>query len=429
MNPWVGAQEPATNAVRVTPRLIRDLTEEARTNNASLWASRARILAAQENAKSIPLWRDPEVMAGGMTAEREMRAEDGDLIYGVEQMLPVFGKEKATRNAARVEIAVEEAGFEDRFQRLHKTLAQALFTAAFSDELLVLGREDLAWLETLAAVVEQRYQAGNASQVDFLRVQNERSKRAEQIRSDENNRHAAYVSVNRLLNRNLLAGWARMELPAIPGPVPFTDRLLALATGLEPKLRMLRKESERAEALAELSRKERRPNLSAVAEGRQFSRTGEGRSAEFLLKMSIPWFNGDKYRAAIRRDQARVQELENEIEDYTHELRAEVHHMTARIDNARREALLYRDQIIPRSEQALRSAEAAWKASRDAFRDVLDSRRMLIDAKTMYFRSVTEQYMAMSELVLFCGLGDLEALEMLGRQDHPETSSNAEGLK
>jgi cobalt-zinc-cadmium efflux system outer membrane protein len=105
-------------------------------------------------------------------------------------------------------------------------------------------------------------------------------------------------------------------------------------------------------------------------------------------------------------------------------LRAEVHHLAARVDNARREAVLYRDQIIPRSEQALRSAEAAWQASRDAFRDVLDARRMLIDARTMYVRAVAEQYIAMSELILCCGIGDLEALEMLGKEDHPEISDN-----
>src|SRR6188508_2576982 len=86
----VTAQEPATHAVVLTPRLINELAEEARTNNAALWASRARVVAAEENAKSIPLWRDPEVMVGGMAADQEMRAEDGDLIYGVEQMLPVF---------------------------------------------------------------------------------------------------------------------------------------------------------------------------------------------------------------------------------------------------------------------------------------------------------------------------------------------------
>ena len=59
------------------------------------------------------------------------------------------------------------------------------------------------------------------------------------------------------------------------------------------------------------------------------------------------------------------------------------------------------------------------------FRDVLDARRMLLDARLMFARAVTEQYQMMSELVLCCGLGDLEALQMIGA----EPESQNEGTK
>ena len=410
------AQENATNdtnRIVLTPELINAYAEEARSNNAALWAARSRVIAAQENARSIPLWRDPEVMFGGMAAETMMRAQDGDIMYGVEQMLPVFGKEKAARNAARAEIPIEEADLEYQFQSIRKALAESLFKAALTDELLILSQQDLLWLETLTAAVEERYSFGDASQMDVLRAQNERSRRAEQLQNEENARETAYASVNRLLNRNVISGWARMELPDLAGAVPLTTRLLSFAEKSEPKLQMLREQRAEAEAMVDLSRKERRPDLAAAVEARQYSRTGEGRSAAVLLKMTLPWLNRDKYSAAVRRDEARVQEVDYQIEDYLYELRTEVHHLIARIDNARREALLYRDEIIPRSETALRSAEAGWQSSRDAFRDVLEGRRMLLEARTMYFKAVAEQYMALSELILRSGVRDLKALEML----------------
>ena len=46
-------------------------------------------------------------------------------------------------------------------------------------------------------------------------------------------------------------------------------------------------------------------------------------------------------------------------------------------------------------------------------RDVLEARRMLVEARLMFARAVAEQYEMLSELVLCCGLGDLEALQML----------------
>mgnify|MGYP003574917903 FL=1 len=397
----------------LTPALISEFAEEARTNNAALWAARARIKAAEENARSIPVWRDPEMMVGGMAAERMMREEDGDLMYGVEQMLPVFGKEKAERAAAAAEVPVEQADFDLKFQTLRKELSEALFKAVLADEVLTVSQEDLMWLETLSATVEQRYGVGEATQVDVLRVQNERSKRAEQVRNEENERESAYATVNRMLNRNVISGWAQMKLPEVAPPIPFSTRLVALATKFEPKLRMMRQQRQQAEAMANMTRKAARPDLAAGVEGRHYSRTGEGRSAEVVLKMSIPLFNRSKYKAAVRREEARVEQIDYEIEDYIYELRTDVHHMVAKIDNSRREALLYRDEIIPRSELALRSAEAAWQVNREAFRDVLDARRMLLEGRTMYFRAVAEQCMALSELVLCCGVGDLEALEML----------------
>lgn len=418
----VNAQEngTGTNRIVLTPELINQYAEEARTNNAALWAARSRIVAAQENARSIPLWRDPEVLLGGMAAEAMMREEEGDILYGVEQILPVFGKEKAARNTARAIIPVEEAELDYQFQILRKTLADAIFKAVLTDELLVLAQQDLQWLETLATATEQRYSAGDASQMDVLRVQNERSRRAQQLRNDENEREAAYASVNRLLNRNVIAAWARMELPEIAPPVHFTTRLLSYAEKFDPQLNVLREKRAQAEAVVERTRTERRPDLAAGVEARHYSRTGEGRSAALILKMTLPFVNRGKNTAAVRRDEALVKEVDYQIEDMIYELRTEVHHLVARIDNARREALLYRDEIIPRSQQALRSAEAAWQSSRDAFRDVLDGRRLLLEARTMYFKAVAEQYEAMSELILCCGIGDLEALEMLTRSTAEE---------
>jgi len=45
---------------------------------------------------------------------------------------------------------------------------------------------------------------------------------------------------------------------------------------------------------------------------------------------------------------------------------------------------------------------------------------MLLEGRLMHARAVAEQYQMLSDLVLCCGLGDLEALEMIGAQ--PEAS-------
>jgi outer membrane protein TolC len=146
-----------------------------------------------------------------------------------------------------------------------------------------------------------------------------------------------------------------------------------------------------------------------------------------MVNFSLPFFNRSKYRADIKRDEARLKTVEAETADLTLGVREEVHGLTVKIDTARREAVLYRDDIIPRSEAALASAHAAWESGRGMFRDVLDARRMLLDGRLMFARAVSEQYQMMSELVLCCGLGDLEALQMIGAEpDLPESNSTPE---
>ncbi len=59
------------------------------------------------------------------------------------------------------------------------------------------------------------------------------------------------------------------------------------------------------------------------------------------------------------------------------------------------------------------------------FFDVMEARRMFLEAQSMLARALSEQYQMMSELVLSCGLGDLEALQMIGAgQTPPESKSN-----
>jgi outer membrane protein TolC len=133
-----------------------------------------------------------------------------------------------------------------------------------------------------------------------------------------------------------------------------------------------------------------------------------------VLSLNLPWGNAEKYRNDIRREEAKLRAAELELADWQLAVRQEVHYLTVAIDAAWREALLYRDEIIPRSEQALASARAAWETGRRTLREVLETRRMLLEARLMYARAVAEQYTMMAELVLCCGLGDFQALGMIG---------------
>jgi outer membrane protein TolC len=393
-----------------------------RTNHPALLALAARTNAAGASFAAIRTWDDPVARVGGMAAREDMRAEDGDLIYGVEQRLPLFGRPKLERNVAREELASEAANAEYQFQILRRDLAKIAFRAALANATVTVGEQDLDWLSTMLQTVDGRYRAGQATLVDVLQMENERAKRQTQLQNDRDRLQHDQASLNRLLNRELGTPWPVLLLPPVAEAVAYNPRLVTVALRYEPKLKMLRQQARQAGANVDLTRRRRLPDVSVGFEARNYTGDGSFRQGMMLLNMSLPWVNASKYGQELKRDEARLSAAEYDIADYELAIREEVHGLTVKIEAARREAVLYRDEVVPRSESALESARFGWEASRNTFRDLLEARRQLLDARLMLARATAEQYEMLSELVLCCGLGDLEALQMIetGQDVTPE---------
>ena len=414
---WAQTAAPeagGTNVLQLTPALVNELAEEMRAKNPALLAAGARTNAAGAGVGAVRTWEDPMVRAGGMAAREDFRASDGDLIYGVEQRLPLFGKPALARKLATAGLVTQTATADYQFQILKKELAKAAFRTALADEVISLGVQDLGWLQTVSQTVERKYSAGQASLVELSLVENDRARRASQLETDRNQLAHERVSLNRLLSRELHSPWPVLALPPLAGPIGYNEKLVNFALKYEPRIKVLRQEISQAEAAVEVTKRQRAPDVSVGLEGRNYSGNGSFRQGALVFTMNLPWLNGGKYRSEIKRDEAKVQAAEFDLKDYELSVREELHHLTVKIDAARRQALLYRDEIIPRSETALESARIGWENGRGTFRDLLDARRMLIDGRLMQSRALAEQYELLSELVLCCGLGDLEALQMIG---------------
>jgi len=125
------------------------------------------------------------------------------------------------------------------------------------------------------------------------------------------------------------------------------------------------------------------------------------------------------------REETKKQARAKDISDMELEVRHNVHDVTVKIDTARREALLYQDDIIPRTRQMLESMYATWQANSGPLRDVLETRRMLLEAELSRAKAISEQYQALSELLLYSGLQDFEALELLAPAQPQNTEAKA----
>lgn len=400
----------------LTPAYLNRVAESLRTHSPGLRAAQALSDAGEAGVGAVRTWEDPMVMVGGMVADEEMRAEEGDLLYGVQQKLPLFGRPAAARRLAEAQRDVAQADAEFRFQMLRRDLARTLFKAALADRVVQIGEQDLSWIESTLATAESRYQIGEGLQAAVLRLQNERARRRDQLITERRQQEQTRIALNRLLGATNNPAWPVFELPAPAGPVAFSEQLVSVSTRYEPRLKVMRRMVGESDAMVAIARKMRLPEVSLGAEARHASRDGEFRQAMITLSLSVPWFNEGRTRSEVRREEARRSAAQWEAADYELAIREELHQLVLGADAARREALLYRDEITPRSEKALASAETAWSAGRAMFLEVLEARRMLLEARLMYARAVAEQYTMLSDLVLCCGLADLEALQMIGAE-------------
>lgn len=416
-----------TNIVRLTSAEVNRLVEIMRINHPALRAWDARVRAARHATNSVPIWGDPMLAFGGVMsdgARGPMLREEGDLLYGLEQPIPLFGKPASMRAVAQREAEVEFSRASMEFQNFRRDLANLLFTVAFQQESIEIGREDLNWLQTMSSLTEERYRAGTSTQVETLRVQNEYSKRIEALRTETLRRDQTLVGINRLLNRPFDGSLPEFRLLAVAAPLALNSNLVALAVRNEPRLRVLEAETRTLEAQVASTRKSRLPEVGGFLEGRQYSGDGGFREATIGVKLTLPWFNAGKYRSDLARDRARVQATQFEVENTQQLVREEIHRLLVEIDAARREAILYQNEILPRSRLALEAAHASWTANRGMFNDVMETRRGVLEARLMRAKAISQQHQAMTELILACGLNDLAALASIAASDSEPSSTS-----
>jgi outer membrane protein TolC len=407
--------DAATNAVVISTDLINRLVEEARTNNPALLAASSRVKAATLNAGAIRAWEDPRMMFGGsvFSSEGFDPKQEGDLVYGVEEKLPLWGKPELNRRIADTEVSMRQAEVGLRLQEVRRDLARGLLATAFAGRMVEIGEQDLAWLEVTAKAVENKYRAGGAVLADTLQIQNEAAKRNDELLTDRHRLAHERFALNRLLNRSADSRWPSLQLPPAGPVIPLSQKLLTLALQNEPKLKVMEQEIKQAQATAELTRKSRLPEVSLDVEGRQFSGDGGFREGDFTLRFSLPWFNGDKYRKDYERDKEKQKSAEQEREDQALMVREELHHLSVEIEASHRQALLYNGEITTRANQALTSRLADWETGHGMVRDVLDARRMLLDSELTSAQATTEQNEMLAELLLWTGLESVEALAPL----------------
>ncbi len=430
--PGLRAAEPAVppGPVEVTPELIDRLMAEAHGQNPALEAAGSRAQAANSAVAAIRTWDDPTASfgvwapgPGGFSSSAQ-----GNLVYGLDEKLPLHGLPDLKRKVAAADASRDQlaAGYET--QKLRRDLLEALYGLALAGREADLAGQDLAWLDAMVAEVDHRYRVGQASQVDWLKVQTARAIAGDDLTTkQEESEHSAFA-LNRILNRDLHAPWPRVAVPSLAPSIYYTPQLIAAAMAAEPRLQIMRQESLSAQAAADLTHRERLPDVSVGLQAWQYSGDGGLRQEMATVNFSLPWLNRGSYDNEWRSDEERKRASDFAAEDQALSVREELHHHLIELDAARRRAVLYQDQLIPLTQQTLASAQAAWEHNLGPFQDILDAHRMLVADQLALAQALTGQNTLLAEVSYLTGTrdqGSLVALAGKPTSDHEGHSPEA----
>ena len=391
----MGMQAPGSQ--RLDAPFLSMLRAEAARSHPAAAAGKQRAAASGQDLQAVRLWEDPRVGFGFMAANRMMRADQGDLILGIEQTLPKPGLFDAQRRKAA---AVHRAEVENARGAVLTAGAEAARNAielALADESITLQQAQITWLGAMTENARQMATSPMGSNIDALRMETELAKEQQMLESACRNRAGFARKLNLTLGRPLDAPWPALKLPATPPAVPIALAEIARVPHANPQVRAMKEMAGAAAAESGMARRERQPEFSLGLDTSLYSR-GDWRSTTVAVKMSLPWINESSYQAKISSAQNRELAAGHDVEALRREVAAEILTSITDAANAAAQARAYSGEVHDKALQASRAIEAAWISSKAPLTDLLDASRMLFSIRLEQRRFIAMQLAALEQL-------------------------------
>lgn len=371
-------------------------------------------------AQELALGANPELSAAG----RELEAREATIVQAQTRPNPEFSTliedtrretrtttlqlsqpiELGGKRAARIGAA--ERGRDAASLELEAKRAEirSAVTAAFFD---VLVAQERLWLAQASVELAQRATAAAARRVTAGKVSPVEETRARVAEAGARVELATAASELATARRRLAATWAnpspRFEraegdpeaLPPLPDLADLNARLAASPSLLRAKI-----EVERRQALAQVERSRRVPDLTVSLGAKRNEELGLNQ-AVFGVSMPIPVFDrnqGNLLEALRRTDKARDQLSAAEIR-----LLNELAVAYERLSTARQETASLRRDVLPGAQSALDAATRGFELGKFSFLDVLDAQRTLFQARAQSLRALAEAHRSAAEIERILG--------------------------
>jgi len=386
-------------AFHVKAQNLNDYYTMAAENNPELKAKYKEFEAAMQRIPQVSALPDANLSMGYFISPVETRLGPQNLRLSLSQMFPWFGTLKAQKNVASLVAESKYQTFLNIKNQLFSQVASVYYPLYELQKLKDIEQENITILTSYKKIAQAKYENGNGSLVDVLRVEimiNEAQTNLEILSKKE---PALTAWFNSVLNRKY------DEKVVIPKDVklkaiPMEYRKDSITSN--PILQELELKKQAAAEAIKVAKKQGLPKLGVgldyvfVGPGmNNFPESGRDIIMP-MVTMSLPIFR-KKYTAA--KDEARLMQ-----ESYTYQkeasenkLNGTYYKLVFELEKEKELLKLYEGQVITLS-QSLNLLFTYYSNANKDFEEVLRMQQELLKYQKMQLSSLSNYYIKLAEL-------------------------------
>lgn len=385
---------------------LNDYLEEAVTSNPEIRSFELQYNLAQEKASEVNSLPDTEIGVGYFVSTPETRTGAQRARFSVKQILPWFGTIDARVDAQNAMADAQYIDYVVAKRKLQLEVAQNYYALYGINAKMSVLQQNKQLLKTYEELAISAVEVGNASAVDFLKIQIRQNELDAQWQILAEELAASRIQFNNLLNTEVNQVVILPDSLMIPQEEQEIDYE---ALNQNPELLKYEKLYESIARSEDLNRREAAPKLGVgldyipVSERTDMMVTENGKDIVMpMLSVSVPIFNS-KYKSVSRQNEIRQHEVEAQRTMRYNSLRS----LFAEAEKSRNAARIQFETQSKNLKQA-KDAESIllknYETGTINFNEILDIQELQLTIQTKQIEAVQryyEQAALINYLILF----------------------------
>lgn len=378
-----------------TPLTLPAALALADSANADLAAARHELLAEDGAVTQAGLLPNPSLSLERVDTRRDTR----ETTLLLNQPLELGGKRAARVQAAQRGREGAAAALVQRRAEVRAETAAAWFAVLAAQEQLRLAQQASELAKRAASATGRRVVAGKVSPVEETRAQVAASTVGlELIRA-----HSTLAAAR----SRLAALWGNPapRFEQVTGEIDALPELPALAAqrallAHAPAMQVAQAELERRQALIQVERSRRTPDVALTVGSRHSEELGRSQA---VIGLSVPLPLFDRNQGALLEAARRTDKARDALAATTARLETELVQAREEYASARAQARTLRDEILPGARSAYEATSTGFDYGKFGFLDVLDAQRTLLQAQSHYLTTLADAHRAQAAISRILG--------------------------